>query len=306
MAGRISSLWPATALKSSALIVAVALATQSTVTTQELRPVKVHIFAAPSAAAEVGASVADFQKVVTEKLAKSMRLVPNRSEADLTVELLDRNSRLMSRELHVQVHHRGGQRTLTRFYQGTVGGFDYLAKETMNLLDAWCQTYYEAVVGLAPADPLRHMPPDFFFDMQELRSSSVMTRANAAVRLGTRRQAARATAPGLVELLGDNTPVTNLHVGAPAHLQNRKNTFPVGVIAGRALASIGAIDDLYVALSSDKRERARENAALALGVIPGDRTVTALQAAMTTDPSARVRKAAARSIEELEKTSRRP
>ena len=61
---------------------------------EELAPVRIHVFGAPAttAAAEgVADSVSDLKKAVREKFGKTMRLVDERREADVAVEVVERD-----------------------------------------------------------------------------------------------------------------------------------------------------------------------------------------------------------------------
>lgn len=263
--------------------------------------VKVHVVggqtARPEDAAGVADSVADFQNAVAEKFAKTLRLVPTRGEADITVEVVRRERHLFARDLVVRVHDRSG--TPARlFNSSTQGGFADVAEWTMRWIERWSQSRYAGVVGRDLAT-LREMPVDIYVAIEKLRINDPTIRANAAEELRLNGARARAAAPALIELLGDRREV----VGQPLSGSNstaKATRKRVGAVAGHALMGIGRDDDLFAALASDTRSNARASAAEALGtVLRTDKSVAALRAAAQNDTSDAVRKAAAASLAQL-------
>jgi hypothetical protein len=262
--------------------------------------VKVHVVGEQTAgpdAAGVADSVADLQNAVAVKFAKTLRLVPARGEADITVEVMGRERHTFARDLDVRVHDRSG--TPARlFNSSTQGGFADVAEGTMRWIERWSQSRYAGVVGHDLA-ALREVPVDIYVAIEKLRINDPTIRANAAEQLRLNGARARAAAPALIELLGDRREV----LGQP--LSGSKSTAKatrerVGAVAGRALVGIGQDDDLFAALASDRRSNARASAAEALGTVrQTDRSVAALRAAAQNDTSDAVRRAAAASLAKL-------
>lgn len=250
-------------------------------------PVKVHVFG-------VTESVADFQKSVTNKFSKTMVLVPAREDADLAIEIQNRDTRAFgSRSVSLVVHHRAGSEKMLRFPTGVGGGFRMtaglaaIADETMKLIDNWLIDNRDAVTGSADPKTIT-MPLRIFAIADNIKYGDAVGKANAAVDLADEREHVAAAAPLVAGLLGEFEEV--------APVQNRYARERVGVIAARALVKLGASETLVAALSSARSDLARANAASVMHEIGDPKLLEALALAVQKDSSARVRRAAATSL----------
>ncbi len=212
--------------------------------------VKVHVFG-------VTESVADFQKSVTNKFSKTMVLAPTRDDADLAIEIQNRDTRAFgSRSVSLVVHHRAGSEKMLRFPTGVGGGFRMtaglaaIADETMKLIDNWLIDNRDAVTGKADAKAVT-MP------LVKLDAVDALVTALSS----SRSDLARANAASVMYQIGDQKLLEALALA----LQKDSSTR----VRRASATSLGswpnrqAVDPLILALG-DREPNVRKDAVAAL------------------------------------------
>jgi len=254
-------------------------------------PAKVCVFGGgktPSAQ-PIADSVNDFKKQVGEKFARTMRVVETREDADVSIEVVDREGNLFSKSLTVIMHYRGGSTDkLLEFDNKKYGA---IVAALLKKLDAWIKDTHDGVVGLAP-EALRAMPLQVHMDIQDLKQIGAAPRANAASDLGGIGEAARAAIPALVDVLDDSQLLVNI-------LNETGPRTPVWRFAAQAILKIEGPEPLIDALATSANDGVRAGAASGLDQVRAPAAESALSVAVRGDRSSRVRKAAAASLGEI-------
>ena len=245
-------------------------------------------------------SVADFQKSVSNKFSKTMTIAPTRDDADLVIEIGNRDSSVFGgRSVSLTVHYLGISDRITRVPTGRGGGFRMtaglaaIADETMKVVDDWLRDNRDAITGKnakALTMPLRMAAMG-----DDLKSMDAATKANAAADLGRESEYAAAAAPLLVTALGAWEVV--VPIGSVLRTDQRPpERERVGAIAANALVKLGAADALIAALGSARSDSARADAAMVMPQLGDQKALDALAGAAQKDSSTYVRQTAAAAL----------
>src|SRR5215212_4799929 len=134
-----------------------------------------------------------------------------------------------------------------------------------------------AIVGQNAGKP----PVDLRDKINALSSANPLERASAACTIGQMGPRAAAAIPYLIQMLGDDTPITTaFDCGERESWRGNNVATSLGKVAAEALAAIGeaSVEPLIGALKA-RDSKVRANAAWALGIIKDPRTVEPLIAA---------------------------
>ena len=127
-----------------------------------------------------------------------------------------------------------------------------------------CIVLFSGFVAKTPNASIHCVNDNISRHIAQLRSKEAQQKASAAHWLGQRGTAAQKAIPALVDLLGDETPVSPSQANGDG-----ESSMTVGQEAAAALVNIGksSTDALIHTLINSPKAYARENAAWALGAL---------------------------------------